>query len=239
MDIGARIRAARRRVGLSQEEVARRAGMSLKGMGDIERGLIEDPHFSSLRKIADALGVPIGELLEEEPVLSGGKVEAPESGHPDEAPEEEERHCLRALFGSWACHIDEQNAEWGPRLKALPDLPTPEEYAAGRELIEEAFSTYASILKALECYGVLEILRPFEDALYAERPVPEELRQAVIDLHNVFIPFYEYIYPRGINWTTRADEKHRVHTSELDKEREKWTKEWDQKLGMARSRANA
>ena len=84
MDIGARIRAARRKAGLSQEEVARRADMSLKGMGDIERGLIEDPHFSSLRKIADALGVPVGELVEEEPALAG-KAEAPEAGRPDKS----------------------------------------------------------------------------------------------------------------------------------------------------------
>jgi len=65
MDFGSRIRAARRAAGLSQEELARRAGMSLKGMGDIERGDIEDPHYSSLAKIAAGLGVPIGELLEE------------------------------------------------------------------------------------------------------------------------------------------------------------------------------
>jgi transcriptional regulator with XRE-family HTH domain len=70
MDFGSRIRAARRAAGLSQEELARRAGMSLKGMGDIERGDIEDPHYSSLSKIADGLGMSIGELLEEEPPLA-------------------------------------------------------------------------------------------------------------------------------------------------------------------------
>ncbi len=80
MDIGQRIRAARKRAGLSQEEVARRAGMSLKGMAYIERGHIEDPHISSVRSIADALGVPVGELLGE-PVLAG-KAEAPDAGPP-------------------------------------------------------------------------------------------------------------------------------------------------------------
>jgi len=39
--------------------------MSLKGMGDIERGDIEDPHYSSLSKIAEGLGVPVSQLLEE------------------------------------------------------------------------------------------------------------------------------------------------------------------------------
>src|SRR5215207_10625287 len=65
MDFGSRIRAARRAAGLSQEELARRAGMSLKGMGDIERGDIDDPHLSSLSKIAKGLGTSIGELLDE------------------------------------------------------------------------------------------------------------------------------------------------------------------------------
>jgi transcriptional regulator with XRE-family HTH domain len=50
---------------MTQEELARRAGMSLKGMGDIERGAIPDPHYSSLNKIAEGLGVSVGELVEE------------------------------------------------------------------------------------------------------------------------------------------------------------------------------
>ena len=65
VDIGERIRIARKRAGLSQEEVARRAGMSLKGMAYIERGHIEDPHYSSLAGIAEALGVSVGELVGE------------------------------------------------------------------------------------------------------------------------------------------------------------------------------
>ncbi len=76
MSIGSRIRAARKAAGLSQEELARRAGMSLKGMGDIERGDIADPHYSSLNKIASGLGVTVTELLEEPVPLA----EAPEAG---------------------------------------------------------------------------------------------------------------------------------------------------------------
>jgi len=44
-------------------------------MGDIERGDIDDPHFSSLVKIAHALDVPVESLIkEEEPAapLAGG-----------------------------------------------------------------------------------------------------------------------------------------------------------------------
>ncbi len=78
MSIGKRIRTARKAAGLSQEELARRAGMSLKGMGDIERGDIADPHYSSLSKIAGGLGVSVGELLEEP--VTAGKGEASATG---------------------------------------------------------------------------------------------------------------------------------------------------------------
>lgn len=66
MDFATRIRTLRKEAGLSQEELARRAGMSLKGMGDIERGVIPDPHYSSLSKIARALGMSVSKLLKEE-----------------------------------------------------------------------------------------------------------------------------------------------------------------------------
>src|SRR4051812_35399467 len=75
MEFGSRIRAARKAAGLSQEELARRAGMSLKGMGDIERGDIPDPHYSSLSKIADALGVSVAALTEGP--VTAGKDEGP------------------------------------------------------------------------------------------------------------------------------------------------------------------
>ncbi len=80
MYIGSRIKTARKVARISQEELARRAGMSLKGVGDIERGDIEDPHYSSLSKIADALGMSVGELLGE-PALAG-KVEASREAGP-------------------------------------------------------------------------------------------------------------------------------------------------------------
>ncbi len=77
-EIGGRIRVARKGAGFSQEDLARRAEMSLNGMASIERGEIVDPHISTLSRIADALGMSVGELLEE-PALAG-KGEAPDEG---------------------------------------------------------------------------------------------------------------------------------------------------------------
>ena len=66
MDIGSRIRAARKAANLSQEELARRAGVPLNRVGRIETGVVMDPHISTMNSIADGLGVPVAELLEGE-----------------------------------------------------------------------------------------------------------------------------------------------------------------------------
>jgi transcriptional regulator with XRE-family HTH domain len=65
VDIGERIRSLRTARGLSQEEVARRTGIGLKSYGDLERGRTKDPHYSTLRGVARALGVRVEELIEE------------------------------------------------------------------------------------------------------------------------------------------------------------------------------
>lgn len=61
-----RVRRLRKEQGITQEEVARRAGLTLNSYGDIERGHVRDPHLSSLEAIAQALGVSVQELVSEE-----------------------------------------------------------------------------------------------------------------------------------------------------------------------------
>ena len=71
MDIGARVRNKRKDLGLSQEALAREAGVSLNLINKIERSVITDPHFSTLIGIAEGLDMPVEELV-------GGKVLAPQ-----------------------------------------------------------------------------------------------------------------------------------------------------------------
>lgn len=66
MSIGERVRARRQDLQLSQEEIARRAGVSLNQVNRLERGEITDPHFSTLRGLAKALGLPVEVLVKEE-----------------------------------------------------------------------------------------------------------------------------------------------------------------------------
>jgi transcriptional regulator with XRE-family HTH domain len=78
VSIGDKVRATRKAAGISQEEVARRAGVSLNVINRLERGVILDPHYSTLRGIASALGVSVEDLVRE-PALAG-KAEAPKAG---------------------------------------------------------------------------------------------------------------------------------------------------------------
>jgi len=78
VSLGDKVRATRKAAGISQEEVARRAGVSLNVINRLERGVILDPHYSTLRGIASALGVPVEDLVRE-PALAGN-AEAPGTG---------------------------------------------------------------------------------------------------------------------------------------------------------------
>ncbi len=78
MEIGKRIRELREERGLTQREVARRAGLTPSGVGFIEHGQTRKPSVETVMAIARALGVPVEELLEE-PALAG-KAEAPKTG---------------------------------------------------------------------------------------------------------------------------------------------------------------
>lgn len=63
--VGSAVRAARRRAGLSQVELAKRAGTSQPSIARLERGLVS-PTVISLDRIARALGVEL--VIDFEPV---------------------------------------------------------------------------------------------------------------------------------------------------------------------------
>src|SRR3954454_23999729 len=54
---GARLRRAREAAGLSQEELAERAGVSPNTVGDLERGEHRRPYPATVRALADALAL--------------------------------------------------------------------------------------------------------------------------------------------------------------------------------------
>jgi transcriptional regulator with XRE-family HTH domain len=70
--IGDQIRAARREAGLSQEKLAELAGMDRQSINRIEQGH-QAALIDNLIRIADALGVPLAELVRDGPAAATGE----------------------------------------------------------------------------------------------------------------------------------------------------------------------
>jgi len=51
------VRARRRRLGLTQEELAHRSGVSVRGLRKIESGQSDTPRLATVRLLADTLGL--------------------------------------------------------------------------------------------------------------------------------------------------------------------------------------
>jgi transcriptional regulator with XRE-family HTH domain len=61
--VGGIIRHHRRRVGITQEELARRAGLAPTSIVRLESGEVRAPRLSTLHKLAGALQIPAAELV--------------------------------------------------------------------------------------------------------------------------------------------------------------------------------
>jgi transcriptional regulator with XRE-family HTH domain len=86
------LRRCRLAAGLSQEELAARAGVSVRGIGDLEQGRRAAPRFATVRLLAGALGLDDagrGEFLAAaRPELATDRVDKPGARHwrPDDLP---------------------------------------------------------------------------------------------------------------------------------------------------------
>ena len=62
MTLGDLLLAYRKRAGITQQELARRAGVSIRTLRDIEQGMVQRPHARSVRKLVEAAGLSVAEL---------------------------------------------------------------------------------------------------------------------------------------------------------------------------------
>src|SRR5579871_4315476 len=81
LSVGALIRKHRLAVGLTQEELAERAGISVRGLSDLERGARSAPHRDTVELLAQALGLSTQDRAMLETVrarVQRGRVAVPE-----------------------------------------------------------------------------------------------------------------------------------------------------------------
>jgi ribosome-binding protein aMBF1 (putative translation factor) len=78
MPIADRLKAARKAVGMTQQDLAVKAGLSISAVVHIEAGRIPDPRVSTLRALAKALGLSMDVLAaEDEPEAPPAESEQP------------------------------------------------------------------------------------------------------------------------------------------------------------------
>ena len=63
VQFGKRLKFLRKRLSLTQEQLAESTGLTIESISNIERGLF-GPKFDNLEKIAAAIGVEVKELFE-------------------------------------------------------------------------------------------------------------------------------------------------------------------------------
>ncbi len=61
--LGGKLQLARKRAGLTQQELCQKAGLSYSTLAKIERGAIKSPSVFTVAAIANATGVKLEELL--------------------------------------------------------------------------------------------------------------------------------------------------------------------------------
>src|ERR1700761_7893925 len=84
--ISKRIKAMRESAGLSQQEVATRADLSLSLVAKLEQGKKADPRASTLLALAGALGVRPGDLLDDLMTPAPEAAPAASKADPEPAP---------------------------------------------------------------------------------------------------------------------------------------------------------
>ena len=176
------MRARRRALELSQDALARRADVSLSLVNQMERGVITDPHYSTLVSISRALGTTVIDLLSEEqrevplgaapaslqpaaeePVVSG-KDEALSSLHPTKRKEDPEERRLSYLR-AWRQFITQMGDRWERKIGAgttdWNEEPAEMAHALLRVLLDEGVlgevSKHRDIFPKDELFELLQL----------------------------------------------------------------------------------
>ena len=144
MSIGNRVKRARKAKGISQEALARAADLSLPGISRLEQGVITDPHYSTLLKIANVLEVDVHWLYAGEETSTHPKASAPTRSEQEQEVNREPVALKGSMAGSGQFAGD-LSVEVNRHFHALLALPLPD---GAREKVEEAQRDVSEVLVA-------------------------------------------------------------------------------------------
>lgn len=127
-DLGNALATYRRRAGLTQQEVADLAGVSVAGLRDIEQGRVAAPKAPTLRRLGVALGLSAGEV---EDLARRGRSAAPTS------------RVWIGVLGPLVVRVDGVEVDPGSEVQRvlLATLALSPNLPIGRELLRERAST--------------------------------------------------------------------------------------------------
>jgi transcriptional regulator with XRE-family HTH domain len=169
-----RLRELRKRRGLSQMELAKRSGTAQYTISSIELGRRKDPHPSTLRKLANALNIPVSALWEElEETEDDPKAEAPSQPELSATGSaiEEERSTATALIAALRTYFWDMRFRW----KEPGNKPTPTQIRDALNLLQHLV-TSGAFEGPLTPREENEVALLF-NAAHKLRPIAEELAE--------------------------------------------------------------
>jgi transcriptional regulator with XRE-family HTH domain len=217
VEIGKNVRDARKKAQLSQEALARQAGISVSAVAQIEQGERTDPHYSTLSKLAKGLGISVGELLD------SPKVEAPTSATSLEVTDEDRRYLNSLLLDSHTRLLSKRAKDTGGRIASLSrDLP-PHMAFAVYQWVAQFLHECESYEKTLYTAGVMEYAHSVLERADKGEHATVELLDKVRDFHEAYDQLFSGIELEALDWV--RDQFRRPEVVEFsNKERREYEK---------------
>lgn len=73
MKMAENVKKLRKERGLTLRDLANKSGLAFGAIGNIERGVIKDPHLSTVIKLAKAFNISVNELISNREELADNK----------------------------------------------------------------------------------------------------------------------------------------------------------------------
>jgi transcriptional regulator with XRE-family HTH domain len=180
------LREIRLRRGLSQADLSAKTGVAEFTISEIETGKRPHPRPSTLRKLAEALGVEVADLYGDSEIPLGEAPPSPEQPSLNGLLEEERRE---AIYRPWLDFINRYADRWEARLEAGAfDLGSLEEFDRVTD----------DLLETLGPLGLQEKREQPPDYHYSYGPIIGEAIGRIFDLLTPMLAAAAHKFPREV-----------------------------------------